>query len=78
MAVRKPLEKIDIDQLISKGANVIEDERTDNTKTWKHLDLRIPTKLLLELDKVLEESFGISRTGWILQAIHEKLIRSKV
>jgi len=33
--------------------------------------------MLEEIDKALQETVGISRTGWILQAIQEKLKRQE-
>lgn len=78
MAVRKPLEKltekkIDVDALISKGAYVLEDNKHDNSKERIFISLGIPKYILKELDETLKECIGLSRTGWILQAIHEKL-----
>lgn len=79
MVVRKPLEKtnisnIDIDALISKGAHVIEDnKREDSKKKSTHINLRIPKDMLKHIDEVMKKRVGISRIGWILEAIQEKL-----
>lgn len=80
MAVRKPLEKIvsniDIDALISKGANVIEDNKKEsNQKKSTHINLRIPKDMLRKIDEVMKKRVGISRIGWILEAIQEKIER---
>ena len=77
MPIRKPLEKptqkeIDIESLISKGASVIEDAKQVE-KNWTHLNLRIPQDMLNSVELALKQRVGISRTGWILEAIHEKL-----
>lgn len=77
MAVKKPFEKkeepeVNIKGLISKGARVKED---DKEKKWSHVNLRIPSELLNNIDEVLDDRFGISRNGWILEAIQEKLKR---
>jgi predicted DNA binding CopG/RHH family protein len=79
MTVKKPLEKqqirqeIDIEELISKGARVIADNELKKKATC--INLRLPTSMLDEIDLVLSKKVGISRTGWILQAIHEKLMK---
>lgn len=61
-----------IEQVIEKGGHVKADLQQDNTQ-WTHFTLRIKTSMLKELDVALEETVGISKTGWILQAIQEKL-----
>lgn len=78
MAVRKPLEKIisdiDIDALISKGAHVIEDNKKEsNTKKSTHINLRIPKDMLAQINDCMKRRVGISRIGWILEAIQEKI-----
>jgi hypothetical protein len=83
MVVRKPVEKIDlsdddIDELISKGASVKEDiKNNDNKKKSTFLNLRIPKDMLSQINEVMKKRVGISRIGWILEAIHEKLEREK-
>jgi len=64
--------KSEIENVISKGALVKEDNR-NNAKKFTHLNFRIPTSMLFMVDEALEERVGISRNGWILEAIHEKL-----
>lgn len=77
MTVRKKFDKnlrhesMSLDTIISRGANVKEDSIM--SKEWSFLNLRIPTSLLNELNEHLESKIGISRTGWILQAIQDKL-----
>ncbi len=79
MVVSRPLEKpVDqkmIDKLIDKGARVKEDNKTDEEKKHAYLNLRVPVSLLEELEEVLNKRVGISRTGWILEAIQEKIRR---
>lgn len=77
MAVKKPLEKttpkkIDIEKLITKGAAVKEDS-IEKDKKWTHICLRIPTEMVNKIDVAVEERIGVNRTGWILEAIHDKL-----
>lgn len=82
MAVKKPLKKeeIDVDALISKGAEVVKDntDKRDKKKKMarKMLNLRIPESMLEEVDKLVEERVGMSRVAWILESIQEKLKRS--
>ncbi len=84
MGVKKPVERFqktedEIEKLISKGALVSEDikviaENADNKKKeYSYLNFRIPTDMLKKVDEALKERVGISRNGWILEAIHEKL-----
>jgi hypothetical protein len=65
----------EIDKLILKGAPVKEDEKADDEKRNSYLNFRIPTDLLKRVDEELKERIGISRNGWILEAIQEKLRR---
>ena len=84
MSVRKPLEKsqnhqpmLDIETLISRGASVTEDNRMEaERKAWTHLNLRISIEMLNNIDEAMKERVGISRTGWILEAIQEKIKRN--
>ncbi len=81
MAVTKPPElknkyhQYDIEELIDRGAKVKEDNKQKTQ--WVNLNLRIPSKMLDEVSKEKNERVGISRTGWILEAIQEKLKRIK-
>lgn len=74
MGVRKPLEKkeVDIDALIDGGAKVKEDYKK-GCKTWVMVNLRISKEMLQEVDAAVDERVGITRTGWILEAIHKHL-----
>lgn len=79
MSVRKPLEKqkleiIDVDALIEKGAKVKEDIASDEKK-WNYINIRISTEMLKHVDEAVNSRVGITRTGWILESIYEKLTR---
>jgi hypothetical protein len=71
------------DEIISKGGHVAADiERNDerqlaSKKEWQIFGLRIKANMLNQIDKVLEDRVGISKTGWILEAIQEKLKRTE-
>lgn len=76
MGVRKPFprknEIVDIDALIDTGAKVKEDSLVEDKK-WVYVNLRISQEMLIEVDEAVSERVGITRTGWILETIHEKL-----
>jgi len=74
MVVKKPLEKTKIEALINRGAHV-RDDFLKEEKNRTNINLRIPTRLLNGVDEALKDRVGISRTGWILEAIQEKLKR---
>ena len=77
MAVRKPLDKktVDIDALIEKGASVKQDA---SVKKWTIFNVRIPSDMLNCVDYRVLKRIGLSRTGWVLEAIQEKLKRDDV
>ena len=79
MSVRKRLERTRIEEsevnaLIEKGARVKEDHLADS-REWMYVNLRISASMLKNVDKCVKDRVGIVRTGWILEAIHEKLAK---
>ncbi len=70
MVVKAPMKKKDIDALIDGGAKVKEDSKT---KEWLMVNLRISSEMLEQVDEAVSNRVGITRTGWILEAIHQKL-----
>lgn len=76
MAVRKPLVKpnnVDVDALIEKGAKVKQEQNVEISKKWTNINLRIPVYMVDNMDIAVGNRVGITRTGWILESIHEKL-----
>lgn len=78
MAIRPPLQKpklepVEIEALIEKGASVKEDCKEKEEKKWTIINVRMSTEMLKNVDKFVSNRVGITRTGWILEAIHEKL-----
>jgi hypothetical protein len=77
MSVKKPwkypdeVEQYDIEQFILKGAKVKADSTPKKKVTF--INLRVPASMLEKIDEELAKTVGISRTGWILQAIQDKL-----
>lgn len=60
-------------EIISRGGHVLADLEEKKKREWMNFCLRIPIDLLDRIEKELEERIGISKTGWILEAIQEKL-----
>lgn len=79
--VKMPFEKkpslppVDINKLIDKGAPVKEDIKGDDSKKWTNINLRIPQEMINEIDEAVENTVGITRTGWILQTLQKELKR---
>ncbi len=67
--------KVDVEELINRGARVKEDN-IESEKKKQFINLRIPIEMLEAVDQAVEEKVWISRTGWILEAIQEKLKRN--
>lgn len=63
----KPAPERKINQLINKGGSVTEKEG------WTLISVRIPQKLLKEVDQETKTRIGLSRNAWILEAFQEKL-----
>ncbi len=68
MVIKKRLE---IERIIDKGGEVAADK--EQKAEWTNFTLRIKTEMSRKIDEVLKDSVGITKTGWILQAIHEKI-----
>lgn len=84
MSIRKPLKKeqqkmtADLDDIIAKGAPVRSDSKEASKKEWSHIHLRIPTDMLEKIDQLLENTVALSRTGWILQTLNEKIQKNEI
>jgi hypothetical protein len=68
MAVKKKL-TIEMDQFIDKGAHV----KSSKGKNFKNVLIRIPIHVLNQLDDAVSRKPWITRTQWVVNAIHEKL-----
>lgn len=70
MVIKK---KLELEKVINKGGHVTADGKNEE---WATFTLRIKFDMLRQIEEAMKDSVGISRkTGWILQAIHEKLNR---
>jgi hypothetical protein len=65
-----------IEQVIQKGGHVGADLGPDK-KSWMNFTLRIRKEMLTDIDVALEKTAGLSKTGFILQAVQEKLKRTE-
>lgn len=64
-------------EVIAKGGHVLADNEEKKKADWINFCLRIKTKTLERIEKVVEEREGISKTGWILEAIQKELKRAE-
>lgn len=63
--------------IIARGGSVVGEHKTDESER-KLLQLRLPTGLIARIDATRERrSVPPSRHHWILEAIHEKLLREE-
>jgi hypothetical protein len=60
-------------RFIEKGGSVSNDIEHKQRKQWTCISLRFPKEMLIEIDEMLKDRVGITRTGWILQTLQEKL-----
>lgn len=81
MVVRAKTEKMSDEEvekermrIIKQGAPIAEPE-SSSKKEWNNFTLRIKTEMLSDIDQVIDGTAGLSKTGFILQAIQEKLKR---
>ena len=72
----KKLEKAErpsIEDVIEKGGNVAADKQISQKTEWKNFNLRLRDDISDQIDEALLNRVGLSKTAWILEAIHEKL-----
>lgn len=74
MILEKKIKKTEDDhiKIITKGGHVAEDLKC-NKSGFKHINLRLPEDMFHAIDKYLDQCVGITRNGWILQCLDEKL-----
>lgn len=73
MAVKPPPSKVN--DFINKGAPVKADIQV--TDECILISLRMPRSFLNEIDNILKNRIGLSRNALILEALQEKIKRSK-
>jgi hypothetical protein len=72
------------DEVISRGGHVVADRAEESQersvakkKEWMTFGLRIKVSMLDQIEREVEKRAGISKTGWILETIQERLNRSE-
>ncbi len=82
MGLKRPIEKqnaenIEIarEKFIRGGGLVPADVKNIKSNEWTRLSLRIKVDAINYIDDVISNKMGVTRTGWILQAIEEKMER---
>lgn len=71
---KEPNEK-EIEKYLEKGGLVPSD--IEKKEKWTRMLLRIRTDALIDIDKLISNRMGITRTSWILEAIQEKIKREE-
>lgn len=64
-------QRLHINKVIDKGAPVSEDREKE--REWINFCLRMSKEMSNQIDDAMKETVGLSKTGWILQAIHKQL-----
>lgn len=74
ISVVEPLEiePLALDPLLLETLVRVKEKRAV-AEGWVNFALRMKESMLKDIDKALENTVGIKKTGWILQAIDEKL-----
>lgn len=77
MVIRKKISKpiANKEEIISRGGHVPADINSRKTKMTYLLTM--PTAVNDEIVKKISKRIGISKNTWILEAIHEKLLKEK-
>lgn len=75
MQLEKATEDLDKarEQFIKGGGFVAADVKQQPEKELKSILIRVKQEAVDQIDSLVENSLGMTRTGWILQAIEEKL-----
>lgn len=70
MVVKKKSIENERKRVIEKGGSMANEKKK---MQWKNICLRMPKDMVSTIDKIVESQVGITRTGWVLQALQEKL-----
>lgn len=74
MAVQN-LKKPSIEEVIDRGGAVAADKEASKEKDWRQFNIRLRNDLSRQIDQLLLDRPGLSKTVWILEAINEKIKR---
>lgn len=67
MVVKAKINEKDIASVINKGAEVVEDQKKQDE--WTTICLRLPKKMLEEIDQSCAKQIGLSRNAYLLQLL---------
>jgi TPP-dependent indolepyruvate ferredoxin oxidoreductase alpha subunit len=71
--VKKALSLVELEKLIDKGAPLKEETKIQKSEEWTNINIRISKDMLSEIDESVKARVGITRTGWILETLYERL-----
>jgi hypothetical protein len=90
MVLKRPIEKDRIEMAeedlqrareeFIKGGGLVSCDISDikHKEEWKKIILRVKTEAIMQIDALVENKMGMTRTAWILQAIEDKLKQKDV
>jgi len=76
MAFMKKIKNKDIEKAresFIEGADQLKEYKSICQKEWKNILLRIKSEAINEIDEFVKDRMGMTRTGWILEAVQEKI-----
>lgn len=73
MVVKAKINQKSIDDVINKGADVIEDQVKKESNDWTLISVRLPKDLLKKIDQERSQSIGLTRNAWILQQFQKAI-----
>jgi hypothetical protein len=71
--VKKALSLVELEKLIDKGAPLKEETKIQKSEEWTNINIRITKEMLKKIDHTVKKRVGITRTGWILETLYERL-----
>lgn len=76
MSLKRPIKELQKSrEEFIRGGGLVASDINDKKEEWTKIVLRIKSEALSQIDEIVDNKMGLTRTGWILQAIEEKLDR---
>jgi hypothetical protein len=72
---KKPASTPSVEKVIERGGHVAADRNND--QEWTNFCLRIRKDIVERMEGLISQRLGMTKTGWILEAIQEKLKRDE-
>lgn len=60
-------------EFIKGGGLVASDVQKEKDEEWTKISLRLKVEAIAKIDSLISKKMGVTRTGWIQQAIEDKL-----